>query len=503
MKRIYLVIVAAMVAMAAMAQVGDLQRSTPAAEGVDPAAVVKFIDSLQVVKKTAIHHAMVVRHGKVIAEIHPTPYRAQDAHTLYSCSKTFVSMAVGIAVSENRLRVDDRVVTFFPDKLPATISDRLAKMTVKDVMIMASGIKPDWVMRNFADSPDWIKEWLAKPVDNEPGTLFQYDSMCTYILSAIVQRVTGMSVLDYLKLHVFNDLNITEVDWEQSPDGINTGGWGLRLQAESLAKMGMLLNARGNWNGKQLIPAEWVDEAIKPYINYANVQPTDAPSDKNQGYCYQLWRCKDPRAYRADGAFGQYIVCIPDLDLVVVIVGMSGDGHGELGCIWNHLLPGVDKTSDKPAQAQKALEASCAKASLPMLKGKKAGSVLMPATFTLAKGNKHGIKSVMVDMAYNMTITYADSHKEVIPLGYGKWMYGNMKGVPPYSIEAVARFKGLKRNFVAAGNYAWAGNNVLTVQVEYVNWISATTFKFDFTTGKVTITDNFNDTKPETVTFTR
>lgn len=500
MKRIYLVLITVLVAMAAVAQVGDLERSTPAQEGVDPAAVTSFVDSLLKVKKTAIHHAMVVRHGKVIAEVHPTPYRAQDAHTLYSCSKTFVSMAIGIAVGENRLRLDDRIALFFPDKLPSEISPRLAKMTVKDVLIMGSGIKPDWVMRNFADSPDWIKEWLAKPVEHEPGTLFQYDSMCTYMLSAIVQRVTGKTVLEYLNEHVFGPMHITEVDWEQSPDGINTGGWGLRLQAESLAKVGMLLNARGNWNGKQLIPAEWIDEAIKPYINYANVKPTDAPSDKNQGYCYQLWRCKDARAFRADGAFGQYIVCIPDLDLVVVILGMSGDGHGELGCIWNHLLPGVDKENAKPAKAQKALEASCAKASLPMLKGKKAGKPL-PITLSVSdEGTRtESIGEITIDENYNITMDCKGMIKETIALGNGKWLYTDLKDVPPYSIEAVDRFKGLKRNFHAAGYYAWESKDMLVVRIEYVNWISATTLRFNFKEGTVTVTDNFNEAKPRTL----
>lgn len=506
MKKVLLSALCAVWAVVTMAQVGDLERSTPAREGVDPAAVKMFVDSLLKVKKTDIHHAMVLRHGKVIAEVHPAPYRAEDAHTLYSCSKTFVSMAVGIAIDENRLRLSDRVATFFSDKLPAEVSPRLAQMTVRDVLIMASGIKPDWVMRNFADSPDWIKEWLAKPVEDEPGTHFQYDSMCTYMLSAIVQKVTGKTVLEYLNEHVFGPMHITEADWEQSPDGINTGGWGLRLQAESLAKMGMLMNARGMWNGKQLVPAEWIDEATQAHINYDFVKPCDAPNDKNRGYCYQIWRCKDPRAFRADGAFGQYIVCVPELDIVVVILGMSGDGHGELGCIWNQLLPGVDKVNAKSEKAQKALETACATASLPVLKGKPKEEQFH---MILGEGNKHGIESIelnhdaSLNYSYGMVITYADSHKETIPIEYGKWVHGAMNGLPPYSIEAVDRFKGLKRNFQVAGNYAWTSKKVLKIQVEYVNWISATTFEFDFNTNKVTITDNFNASKPETITFAR
>lgn len=497
MKRILLAF-SALMALLATAQVGDLERSTAAAQGVDPAAVTRFIDSLMAVPQTDIHHVMVVRHGKVIAEAHPAPYRAEDGHTLYSCSKTFTSLAVGIAIGENRLRLTDRVAAFFPDKLPATISPNLAKMTVRDLLIMGAGIKPDWIMRN--NHPDWITEWLAKPVTDEPGTHFQYDSMCSFMLAAIVQKVTGMTMLEYLDKHLFGPMHITEADWEQSPDGINTGGWGLRLQAESLAKAGILMLNRGNWQGKQLVPAEWIDEAAAAHINYSTVKPTDAPTEGNRGYGYQIWRCKNPRAFRADGAFGQYIVCIPEADMVVVITGMSGKGHGELACIWNQLMPGVDKTNAKADKAQQALETTCAAAVLPLPRGKKAGRAL-PVKLTLTDGQASDMGQITIDENYNITMDCKGLVKETIALGSGKWLYTDLKDVPPYSIEAVDRFKGLKRNFQAAGCYAWESKDVLTVRIEYVNWISATTLRFDFKNNKVTVTDNYNASKPRDLYF--
>ena len=182
--------------MAAVGQVGDLPRSTPAAQGIEPQALARFIEALMAVPETDIHHVMVARHGHVVAEMHPAPFRAQDGHTLYSASKTFASMAVGIAIDENRLRLTDRVATFFPEQLPDTITARLAQMTVADLLTMRSGVKPDWTMRN--NESDWVRSWLAKPVDDEPGTRFQYDSMCTFMLSAILQRFTGRTILDYL-----------------------------------------------------------------------------------------------------------------------------------------------------------------------------------------------------------------------------------------------------------------------------------------------------------------
>lgn len=498
MKKIFLLLAA--VALLANAQTGEIMRSTPAQESVNPQAVATFFDSLMAVNATDIHHVMVLRHDKVIAELHPAPYRAQDSHTLYSCSKTFTSMAVGIAIDENRLRLTDRVAAFFPERLPDTVSARLADITVRDLLIMGAGIKPDWIMRS--QSPDWITEWLSKPVTEAPGSKFQYDSMCSYILAAIIQRVTGKTMLEYLNEHLFGPMGITEVDWEQSPEGVNTGGWGLRLQTESLAKMGMLMLHRGNWNGRQLVPAAWIDEASASHINYSWVKPGDKPTDKNQGYGYQIWRCNWPGAYRADGAYGQFIVVIPESDMVVVINGYSDDTNGELRAIWRHLMPGVDKTNSNPGKAQKNLEALCSKASLPVLKGKDINPLPAGAKLKL-QSNKHNIATIeLTPMSKfsTMYIHYADGHSDCIYLGHGNWMYGPVE-LPPYSIDAVDRFKGLNRNFQAAGCRAWTDKNVLTARIEYVNWISATTFVFDFKENKVTITDNFDASHPEVVTF--
>ena len=206
MKR-QLILILALLPLLLAAQVGDLPRSTPAAEGISTQAVINMMDSLMSLPECDIHHVMVVRHGKVVAELHPAPFRAEDSHTLYSASKTFTALAVGCAIDENLLRLDDRVMTFFPDKRTHRVSDNMADMTVRDLLMMASGVKPDWTMRN--NSVDWVKDWLAKSVDDKPGSLFQYDSMCTFMLSAIVQRVTGYTMLEYLQKKLFAPMHIT------------------------------------------------------------------------------------------------------------------------------------------------------------------------------------------------------------------------------------------------------------------------------------------------------
>lgn len=480
----------------ALAQVGDLPRSTPAAQGIETDAVSRFFSALLAVPETEIHHVMVARHGHVVAELHPAPFRAQDGHTLYSASKTFASMAVGIAVGENRLRVTDRVAAFFPELLPDTIASWLAQMTVADLLTMRSGVKPDWVMRNRES--DWVRSWLAKTVGDEPGTRFQYDSMCTFMLSAIVQRVTGRTMLDYLNEHLFAPMHVTQVGWEQSPDGINTGGWGLHLQAESQLKLGLLLLEGGQWQGRQLVPAEWVSEAIAPK---ADLHPGDAPTEGNQGYGYQIWGCKWPGSYRADGAMGQYIVCVPSADLVVVINQASSHGHEVLGCIWEHLMPGVKNEAPLRAdiKQQRQLERLCATAALPvgLKKGKKAP--FDKATLTL-DDNKLGIGTIRFD-GEMMIITSSDGSTESIATGRDEWDYTTLTGFPPYSIKALNRFSGLNTTFHVAARCGWLSRGQWGVNLQYVDWINGITLTFDTEANTVAITDNCDRAHPQTVAY--
>mgnify|MGYP000635286003 FL=1 len=325
-KRLSSFVILAVLWQLSFAQTNTISRSNPAQEGVEAKAVLQLYTLLMSLEKTEIHHVVVMRHGKVISELHPAPFRAIDAHTLYSASKTFCSMAVGLCVDDNRLRVTDRVATFFPEFLPDTISNGLAKMTVHDLLTMSSGIIPDWNMRSI--TTEWEKTWLAKRLKYEPGEKFLYDSMSTYMLSAIVQKVTGHTVLQLLQERIFAPLGITEAEWEQSARGVNTGGWGMRIQAESEAKFGQLLLQKGNWNGKQLISREWIDRATQCH----KVPFTDNPKKniQNPGYGYQLWLCEIPGSFCADGALGQYIFVVPEKDMVVVLNGASMKGYEEI-----------------------------------------------------------------------------------------------------------------------------------------------------------------------------
>jgi CubicO group peptidase (beta-lactamase class C family) len=293
-----------------------------------------------------IHSVMIVRNGSVIFSRWQSEGADTVPHVLHSVSKTFTATAVGLAIADGKLALTDKVVDFFPDKLPANVSDNLKKMSVRDLLTMTCGhdVEPS----GRGEGADWIESFLAWPVEHEPGTFYLYNSLGTYMCSAIVQKVTGEKVVDYLNTRLFKPLHIDKPKWEESPQGINCGGWGLYLKTEDLAKMGQLLLQKGEWNGQQLIPAEWVAEMSKKQVESINPGTrieqaegrgmTKETSDWMQGYGYQMWRCR-PGCFRADGARGQYIIVVPDKNAVIAITSDNGDLQGELNLVWERILP--------------------------------------------------------------------------------------------------------------------------------------------------------------------
>ena len=459
-------------AMAMVALAQPLPRSTPAAEGVAPQAVARYFDSLLHIPQTEIHHVMVLRHGKVIGELHPAPFRARHAHTLYSESKTVAALAVGLCVDDRLLRTSDRLITFFPDKLPEHISENLANITIHDLLTMESGITPDWTMRSH--STDWVWEMLHKAVNDAPGTKYQYDSMCTYLLSAIVQRATGKTMIQLLTPRLFAPMGITDAQWEECPHGINTGGWGLRLSAESQAKIGQLLLQKGEWNGHQLVSKQWVETATSRQV-YPYPEGS-ANHTKSPGYGYQIWMCEHPGAYRADGALGQFVVMLPHEDMVVVVNGASFQAHFELSHIWNVLLPGVnDAPIAEDAAAQQRLEKLTQNAALPLPKGKATPKKYRGTTITVGDGDE----ALHLNFKPDGMLEYTYGGRTVAARRQ-QWHYQTLDQNPPYSITAVASLKGLSPAYTTAAAYAWKGNE-LTIRTFWVDFISGETITVKFT----------------------
>jgi CubicO group peptidase (beta-lactamase class C family) len=299
-----------------------------------------FLDAMQS-KNMELHSIMILKDGKVVYERWFGEHAPAMPHVMWSVSKTWTSMAVGFAVSEGKLSVEDKVISFFPDDLPETVSENLAELRIKDLLSMSVGHDNDPTGANRDRQGSWEKYFLGYPIPHKPGTKFVYNSLATYMLSAIVQKVTGEKIIDYLTPRLLEPLGIIGSRWDESPSGVNIGGWGLYVKTEDMAKLGQLLLQRGKWNDQQVLPEAWVEEATtRKILQDPNVKPEESNSDWNQGYCYQIWRCRS-NGFRADGKDGQFIVVLPDRNAVVVLTANIGDMQAELNLVWDHILPAL------------------------------------------------------------------------------------------------------------------------------------------------------------------
>ena len=473
----WLLAIGLIASLSANAQTNELPRSTPEEQGVPSKALVALFDSLHALPLTDMHAVVVMRHGKVIGEMYPKPYAPEYRHTMYSCSKTFVGIAVGLAIEDNRLRLDDRVAAIFPELLPDSVSKDLADMTVRHLLTMASGVKPDWNMRSRGK--EWIRTFLSKPVE-APGTKYAYDSMVSYMLAAVVQKVTGKKLTEYLQERVFTPMNVTEWAWEESPEGVNTGGWGVHIQPESLAKFGQLILNEGRWEGKQLVSAEWIREMCKKHRETGR-----------EVYGYHIWHCGGhDGAVRADGALGQYVISVLDKDMVVVMTEATlGNGRDQRRLIWDVLLPYIQ---DEPLPTNKKDYQKLLKKQdgykLAEVKGKASSAFASNwenKTIELGK-NTFGWKSLKLNFGkkeVTMTVTETSGKTYELTFGYQQWMTTTFDAYPPYSITPIDRFKGLEGPYYASGSYAWISKEELQLKAHYVNWVSALEMTFRLKEG--------------------
>ncbi|MCA8992118.1 MAG: serine hydrolase [Planctomycetaceae bacterium] len=310
-----------------------LPRSTPEAQGISSESIRAFVEAADA-NVNSMHSFMLVRHGHVVAEGWWSPEAADKPHILWSLSKSFTSTAVGLAVAEGKLNIDDKVLKFFPEDAPENASEHLQAMRVRDLLTMSTGHDP---IPRLTQDDVWTTKFLADPVSHKPGSTFLYNTPATYMQSAIVQKVTGETVVDYLTPRLFEPLGIENPVWDTSPQGISIGGYGLYLRTEDIAKFGQLYLQKGQWNGKQLVPADWIAMATSKQVENDKA-PSAGNPDWRQGYGFQFWQCRHG-AYRGDGKDGQFCIVLPEQDAVIAITAKTGNMQRELDLVWEHLLP--------------------------------------------------------------------------------------------------------------------------------------------------------------------
>lgn len=410
-----------------------------------------------------LHSIMVVRHGAVVAEGWWKPYRPDAVHLLYSLSKSFTSTAVGLAIEEGLFDLDDLVVDLFPDRLPETVDDHLAALSVHHLLSMSAGHATDSTGAVTREQ-DWVRAFLAEPFGHEPGTEFLYDSAATYVLSAIVQQAAGMTVLDFLRPRLFEPLGIVHVEWQSCPMGVNVGGWGMSTTTEALAKFGLLYLQKGLWEGRRILPEGWVDLATSLQIP---TPPDFLTSEWQQGYGYQFWRCRHG-AYRADGAFGQNCVVMPEQDAVVVITGSSSDVQRQLDAIWDILLPAMtDSPLPEDPATRAALVADLASAVVPQPVGVGSspfGDLVSGKSFALDP-NDLAIDAVSFEFGDGRCVLTLDGQR--VGSGTGEWIDGHitLAFTPPEVESMVGKME--TRRAVLAASGAWTDESTFEMVWQY------------------------------------
>jgi CubicO group peptidase (beta-lactamase class C family) len=455
-------------------------RSTPEAQGISSAAILGFVEEAEQ-KLNALHSLMIVRRGQVVAEGWWRPYAADEPHMMFSLSKSFTSTAVGLAVAEGKLTVDDPVLSFFPDEAPAQPSTNLRALRVRDLLTMATGHHDEDIQKfPYTSDESVVKLFLARPVAHKPGTFFVYNTPASYMLSAIVQKVTGQPVVDYLRPRLFEPLGIANPAWEASKQGVSMGGFGLSVRTEDIARFGQLYLQKGQWQGKQLVPAAWVETATSRLMSNGS-SPT---SDWEQGYGYQFWRSRHG-FYRGDGAHGQYCLVLPQYDAVIAITSGTRDMASVMNLVWERLVPALTAAAlPADAAAQRKLTAKLAALELRAPAG--------TATSAMAKAvagkrytfdsNRLTIESIALesvtaggDTSYTMRVAGADQQ---VAAAHNRWV----KGTLPISGTPTA----------VAASGAWTADDTYTLKMVRYRTPFATTYKLRFAGDQLFVTAEQN-----------
>lgn len=475
----------------------QLPRSSPEKEGVDPSAISRFLEAVEE-SSHELHSLMILRHGKVIAEGWWDPYAPDLKHTMYSVSKSFTATAIGFAINEGKLSVEDKVISFFPEQSPETNHSHLAQLTIKDLLTMSVGHEEDPTGK-VVSSDDWITTFLALPIPHAPGSRFVYNTAATYMLSAILQSVTGETLLDYLSPRLFEPLGIEGVDWESDPHGINTGGYGLRLKTEDMAKFGQLFLQKGQWQGKQILPVDWVEEASSVQI----IQDPDAhkekvdQSDWLQGYGYQMWRSRH-HSFRADGAFGQYILVLPELDAVIAITSETSDMQGLLDMVWEHVLPAFDRTENLSGGSP--LVGALAGLSLDPLAGEGNATIeaLTNGQWFEAEDQSFSLNFRADTLVFQYVL---DGQEYQFAFGSGKWLHDETEKKGPYLVAGAKGYLSGQAPFKVDGSYAWSDERTLNLQLRYIESPHTETIKIVFGDDQAVmeVRNSFQDQTQRTV----
>jgi len=313
------------------------RRVTPESVGIPSYAILHFLDRAEELG-IDLHSMILLRHGQICAEGWWEPFSPEYKHPMFSFSKSLTSTAIGFAIQEGLMSLDDKLVDIFPDKLPEIVSDNLTKCTIHDLLIMGCGHETEPMAK---PGEDWIKTFLAHEFKYEPGTMFQYNTAGTNMLCAALARKTGQQLTEFLRPRLFDKIGIEDTFMATLPDGTEMGGAGYKLHTEDMARFITFIANRGKWDGEQLLNDSWFDRATEKQIETKNEVYTNTSPDWLLGYCYQYWRCRPEGVFRADGLFGQFGLVMTKQDAVLILTETTGRTQEILDAAWDILLPAM------------------------------------------------------------------------------------------------------------------------------------------------------------------
>ncbi len=411
-----------------------MEPAAPESQRVQSEAILAWINALEAFfdggEQGSVHGFSILRHGKVIAEGSWKPFDTlHETHMLYSLSKSFASTAIGLLVDDGKLDLDERITDLFPEYVPAEPSENLKAMRVRDLLSMNVGTSHADPHKKDPGG-DWVKMFVTNVIDGKPGQAFRYDSSATHVLVAIAEKRSGRTFLDFIGERLFDRIGIGKNAWTTySPTGIACGGWGLNLTTRDLARFGQLYLQRGVWNGERVLSREWVELATARHTWNGGIVGTRPDDDWAQGYGFQFWRCVPEGVYRADGAYGQYTIVLPDQDMVVSMhAGVKSMGK-ILKLTWEHLLPGV-RNVPLPVNTvgEEALQKRLGGLAIAPVKGSVAEGAYFGRELAL-KENNRGIRSIRLDRegeGWKCTLV-TRAGENAFPVGCGVWAKGTIR----------------------------------------------------------------------------
>lgn len=377
------------------------------------------------------HSIVIVRNGCIVAEGWWAPYSPDRSNLLYSATKSFTSIAVGLAVADGALTLDDRVVDVLDDHLPEEVSEQARQLTVHHLLAMTTGHRTDTLEDAWDFEPtDLVKGFLRIPAEDQVGARHAYNNPTSFVLARMVERATGVTVPELLDERLFRPMGIRSAEWDHVASGLTFGFHGLHLTTESLAAFGELLHRHGNWHGQQLVPREWVDLATRRHIETLQSEDGWRTADWLQGYGYHFWMSS--HGYRADGAFGQFCVIVPEHDLVVAMTAAASDMRSQLDVVWDCLLSGPGHSGGKEDDA--LLARRMGELSMPHVTGDRQpgrSAVAVVGTSSDASALPHGgsVEVEPVDGGWQVIVETQDV-RLTIDVGFESWRESAPLGRP-------------------------------------------------------------------------